>query len=325
MTRLAYVLAASHSGSTLLTMLLGSHPQIATAGEMKLSSRAMGDLSRYRCSCGSLIGECVFWRKVNEGMARRGFSFDLACAGTDYRTIESRYARRLLGILHRGRLLESLRDGALGLSATWRRQLPEIHRRNAALAATVAEVRKAEVVVDSSKIGLRLKYLLRNPELEVTVIRLIRDGRAVALTYMDPAQFADAQNPSMRAGGMGGDRKGECLSMGQAAERWKRCNEEAENIVAQLASTQYIEVRYEQLCTNPATTLRRVLSFLRVNPSLTVENFRSVEQHIVGNGMRLDTSSEIRLDERWRSALSAEELGVFERVAGEMNLRYGYK
>jgi hypothetical protein len=35
MRRLAYILAASHSGSTLLSMLLGSHPQIATVGEMK--------------------------------------------------------------------------------------------------------------------------------------------------------------------------------------------------------------------------------------------------------------------------------------------------
>ena len=82
MTRLAYILAASHSGSTLLSMLLGSHPQIATIGEMNLSPKAMGDLNRYRCSCGALIRQCGFWQKVKEAMHHRGMAFDLACAGT---------------------------------------------------------------------------------------------------------------------------------------------------------------------------------------------------------------------------------------------------
>jgi len=62
------------------------------------------------------------------------------------------------------------------------------------------------------------------------VIRLIRDGRAVALTYMDPAGFADAKDPSLRAGGMGGDRRREKLTMAQAAREWRRSNEEAEHV-----------------------------------------------------------------------------------------------
>ena len=77
-------------------------------------------------------------------------------------------------------------------------------------------------MVDSSKVAVRLKYLLRNPELDVKVIRLIRDGRGVALTYMDPAQFADAENPDRRGGGMGGNREDERLPMTQAAYQWRR-------------------------------------------------------------------------------------------------------
>ena len=92
--RLAYILAASHSGSTLLSMLLGSHPQIATIGEMNLSPKAMGDLDHYRCSCGDLIRRCRFWEQVREGMVSRGFAFDLANVGTDYRSVKSCYAQR---------------------------------------------------------------------------------------------------------------------------------------------------------------------------------------------------------------------------------------
>jgi len=325
MVKLAYILAASHSGSTLLSILLGSHPQIATIGEMKLSRKAMGDLASYRCSCGEFIRQCRFWHKVKECMVDRGFEFDLAYAGTDYSAFESRYARRLLGPLYRGKFLENFRDFALGLSPTWVKQFPEIHRRNAALVSTVLEITKAETIVDSSKNALRLKYLLRNPELDVTVIHLIRDGRAVALTYMDPAEFADAQNPSMRGGGMGGDRENERLSMAQAAYQWRRCNEEAENILCCLDRSRWIEVRYEQICTDPDATLKRIWLFLDVNSSLAVKDFRSIEQHVVGNGMRLDTTSEIRLDERWREVLSERDLRIFHDVAGEMNRQYGYE
>ena len=324
MMKLAYILAASHSGSTLLSMLLGSHLQIATIGEMKFSPKAIGDINRYRCSCGAFIVQCEFWLKVKEGMARRGHPFDLANAGTDYRASESPYVRRLLGPMHRGRFLEGVRDLALAMSRTWRTQLPVAHQRNAALAATITEITKSEVVVDSSKIGVRLKYLLRNPELDVRVIRLIRDGRAVALTYMDPARFADAQDPARRAGGTGGDRVHERLPMARAAWEWRRCNEEAEHILRGLTRSQWIEVRYEDYCRDPNAALGRLQQFLGLESGRSPGMFRVVQQHIVGNGMRLDTTSEIQLDERWRESLTGAEIAVFDRIAGDMNRRYGY-
>jgi hypothetical protein len=41
--------------------------------------------------------------------------------------------------------------------------------------------------------------------------------------------------------------------------------------------------------------------------------------------MRLDSTREIRLDERWKTALGAEDLAVFDRVAGDYNRRLGYR
>ena len=324
MVRFAYILAASHSGSTLLSMLLGSHPEIATVGEMKLSRRAMGDLGRYRCSCGALIRQCGFWQEVREGMSRRGFTFDMANAGVDYRALKSPYVQRLLGPMVRGRVFECVRDAALWLSPTWHQELPAVHKQNAALAATVCEITQAEIVVDSSKIALRLKYLLRYPDLDVKVIRLIRDGRAVALTYMDPGGFADAKDPARRGGGMGGDRARERLSITRAAYQWRRCMEEAESLLRGLNRSRWIEIRYEDYCRDSEAALSRLHDFLGVEPGRQPKEFRSVEQHVVGNGMRLDMTSELQLDERWRSVLTEEDLRIFDDVAGEMNRRYGY-
>ena len=325
MAKLAYILAASHSGSTLLSMLLGSHPQLATIGEINLSPQAMGSLDRYRCSCGELIGQCEFWKKVQQGMAARGHDFDLSNAGTDFKGVNSRYARRLLRPMYRGPVTKAIRDAALSISPTWREQQSTLQRRNAALVSTALEITGAQALVDSSKIGLRLKYLLRNAELDVRVIRLIRDGRAVALTYMDPAGFADAKDPNRRAGGMGGSRANERLQMAKAALAWRRCVEEAEQLLRSLRPSQWIELRYEEYCSQPEETLARIFRFLGVEASQQPHAFRSVRQHVVGNGMRLDTTSEIQLDERWRTQLTGRDLQVFDEIAGDMNRRYGYE
>lgn len=321
---LAYILAASHSGSTLLAMLLGAHPEVCTVGELKLNPQALGDPERYRCSCGQRIRACAFWRKVAAGMAARGHAFDVADARTDYRTVPSAYARRLLRPMHRGRLLELVRDAGLAFSPTWRAAFPQVQARNAALVAVLRDLTGARVVVDSSKIALRLKYLRRNPELDVRIIRLVRDGRAVALTYTDPARFADARSAALRAGGAGGDRRSERLSMARAALEWRRNNEEAEHLLARCDPTEWVEVRYEDLCRRTDETLDRLFRFLGVDPARHVRDFRSVEHHVIGNGMRFDTTSQVRLDERWKSEMSDEDRRTFDAVAGEMNRRYGY-
>ncbi len=71
--RVAYVLACSHSGSTLLAMLLGAHPDACTIGELKLSS--LGDIDCYRCSCGELIVQCAFWSESTSPNAAKEVRF----------------------------------------------------------------------------------------------------------------------------------------------------------------------------------------------------------------------------------------------------------
>lgn len=318
---LVYILAASHSGSTLLALLLGSHPAIASVGELKLTS--LGDLERYRCGCGSLMTMCPFWTEVARRMRARGVPFALDRSCTDFASHAGRLQQWLLKPLHRRPQVEAIRDTALALSAGWRRRLARVQRANAVLAATVLELTGRRVIVDSSKVGIRLKYLLRNPAFDVTVVRLVRDGRAVALTYVDPAAYADARRPELRGGGHGGTRDGERLPMRLAAREWRRANEEAETLVRGLAEDRYVQVRYEDLCANPDGTLARVFRLAGVGPPGDLAPARD-GSHVVGNGMRLDWDGTIALDDRWRTALTAEDLAIFEREAGALNRRLGY-
>lgn len=325
MPRLAYLLAASHSGSTLLTLLLGAQPGACTAGELKATS--LGDPDSYRCSCKQPIRDCECWKKISAAMERRGFpNFDITRAGTSIFEAKSSYARRLLSPLYRGSVMEAVRDLGLALSSEWRHLLSDTNRRNLALIESLLEVNRANVVVDSSKVALRLKYLLKIPNLDIRVIRVIRDGRAVSLTYTDEWNFADSSDPAMRGGGTGDHRPSPRSSMADAANEWKRSNEASDALVASLPSSQWTEVRYEELCADPAGTLRRLATFLDLDldPDQTLLDFRARPQHVIGNGMRMDNTSEIRLDERWKANLTPADLKAFDEVAGDLNRRYGY-
>lgn len=321
-SRLIYILAASHSGSTLLASLLANHPLVCTVGELKLTS--LGNVKEYRCSCREFIERCPFWLDINAAMLSHGFAFSVGNAGTDLRTNATSYVSRLLRPLHRGPVLERFRDVALALSPQWRTHLPHIQARNAALVACIAARANKPIVTDSSKIGLRLKYLLRNPALDVQVVRLTRDGRGVALTYTDPSRFADAQEPALRGGGTGGDRHNECLSFAEATWEWRRSNEEAEAVLANVSRERWIEVRYEDVCADPQATLEKIFRFVSIEPAPIHRPNGSAEHHMVGNGMRFDVQPQVQVDERWRSVLSRHELEVFDSIGGAINRRLGY-
>lgn len=324
MPHLAYLLAASHSGSTLLAMLLGAQPGACTVGELKATH--MGSVDCYRCSCRKAIRDCGFWREIGVAMNRHGVrDFDITRAGTSIFEAKSPYVRWLLAPLYRGRRMEAVRDLGLSLSGEWRNMIASSKRRNLALIESLLEVTGSRVLIDSSKLALRLKYLLSIMELETRVIWVIRDGRAVALTYTDEWNFADSSDPKLRGGGSGLRRPPPRHSMAEAANEWKRSNEASEALLSTLPPSQWTKVRYEDLCRDPVNTIKRLAVFLNLAPEQTVLDFRSKSHHVIGNGMRMDLTSEIRIDERWKEELSNENLKEFDRVAGKLNRSYGYE
>jgi len=320
-----YILGASHSGSTLLAMLLNAHPDVATIGES--APGRLGDVESYRCSCGALMRQCPFWREVTRRMRELGHDFDLEDFGTSFERFSRGLVARALRAEHRGPLLETVRDLILSSSPRWRRARPRIMQRCRDLAAAVLDITGARVFADSSKLARRLKLLLRIPEVNVKVVHLVRDGRAVALTYVRQSEFADARDPRFRRGGRGEGAPApyEEMNMARAAREWRRYMRSAQFVLSGLEPHRWIEVRYEDLCTDTSATMRRILDFLGLNSRVEIGDFRSVAHHVIGNGMRLDREAAVRLDNRWKQALTEAELREFDRSAGQINRRYGYR
>ena len=84
-------------------------------------------------------------------------------------------------------------------------------------------------------------------------------------------------------------------------------------------------VRYEDLCREADEILRSIFRLVNLDPASAGSDFLSVSHHILGNAMRLKSTGEIRLDEKWRTSLASEQLAVFDRLGGPLNRRFGYR
>jgi hypothetical protein len=166
----------------------------------------------------------------------------------------------------------------------------------------VTDIKSCRTFLDSSKRPERAVYLQRVPSFDLKVIHLVRDGRAVSYSSMKNLGI-DAE---------------------AAAESWINDNQGSEHARRYFPADRWMHLRYEDLCARPLEVLADVYRFIGVQPKNGVDDFRSVEQHIIGNRMRLSATSEIRLDEKWKTALTPEQVGIIEKKVGAMNRRYGY-
>lgn len=142
--KIIFIASLSHSGSTLLDLMLNAHPDVVSVGEVKQlrrygrSVRARG--RRAGCTCGAQsLGACPFWSLVSAiSEARTGQSLNELNV-EDYSDVAS------------------------------------FDRDNVLLFSAISEAANKRHIVDSSKHVERLELLISNQELDVFPIFLIRE------------------------------------------------------------------------------------------------------------------------------------------------------
>ncbi|HEX2142066.1 MAG TPA: sulfotransferase [Candidatus Limnocylindria bacterium] len=300
-----YVLLASnaYSGSTLLSFLLGAHPNIATVSDVS-GARGQHRMDTFRCSCGRLMAEDPFWLEVRDRMRAAGWTdFDLANfrLGFDYGR-SPRFNRLRTGTM-RWHSLEALRDAAFRAWPGDESRMRSIGARTASLARVVTELSGANVFVDASKERLRAAYLQRYLALDLRVIHLLRDVRAVAA--------------SARRHGRSGTS-----TVAEAASRWAGTNQAITRSLGAVPGAQRTVVRYEDLCARPDQELARLYRFCGVDPDRAPPLEHAPVQHLLGNRVRLANLTDIRLDRRWQEELSPQEQADALRAAGATYPRF---
>jgi hypothetical protein len=300
--QLVFIISATHSGSTLLSMVLGSHSRVLALGETTWFDRWV--VNNDRCSCTKPMRSCSLWSQVvarivsRRGIDVQSFSgkFSVDSNNVFDRSIWSERFKRLVSI-PAIRFLPGFLWRQIGRLSFFSQIFERAHNLLEVYDCSYA-VSGRSILVDSSK-GIRsvLNVYLERPE-SVKVIYLTRDGRGFANSLM----------------------KHHGYSARIAALRWWYGNLYIRWMIGRLPRGRKIHVRYEELCRDPGDTMKRLCHFMGIPFERAMYDFRLAEHHLIkGNPMRFWDEARIIEDRSWRAQMSNEAISKFEKIAGRMN------
>src|SRR5579871_6231605 len=283
--RLLYVGGSGRSGSTLLGRVLGEGQGAICVGETQyLWTRGLRE--NVRCGCGLPFAECSFWTAVGEtGFGGWGRLDDRRVAALD------RGTNRLRALpLH---ATPHLRPGLARDIADYTAVLGRLYR-------AIGEVSGARTVVEISKTAPFVSLLSRVEDLDLSVVHLVRDPRAVAHSWRRRRRM-----PSPIAG----DHFMPRFPARVTAVNWLATNAALEVLSRRVPCER---IAYEAFLEDPAAALGRLASLMRGAlplPARASAGFELGEHHIFsGNPMRERTGFvPLRGDGEWREGLSRRD------------------
>ncbi len=140
---IVYILSRGHSGSTLLDMLLSSHDDVVSVGELKQIARQDNPW----CTCkADRVRQCSFWQRVSAELVER----------TSKTLFEQKFTST---------------------------DPDELRVANHAVYEAVAAISGVSVIVDSSKDHWRLSRLLEDGTFDIKVIHLVRHPYGVVSSH----------------------------------------------------------------------------------------------------------------------------------------------
>jgi len=308
-----YIMSSPRGGSTLLSLALGRHPDVANLGEVSFIPKllALDEL----CTCEETLSECDEWAKV--------FTELKSISGVDMR--ETPYGLRLDDVMKyksgTGKVdyqyqtkYRMLRSKVLGALDTYLLKLPffvpepsikQGAKNTVKLYQAAAKAWNKKVLIDASKLPRKAIHLYKQAPDDVRIIHLTRDSRGVSAS-----------------------RKSHEMGLEHAAKRWRYYNSMALDLLERwIPQPHKKRLRYEDFVADPETSLRDLCEWLEIPYSEQMLDFSQyVSEHSAGgNPTRFKFSEGIRKgDERWRKILTEDDLQTIERINGDLNKKLGY-
>jgi len=308
MVNALYIASAGHSGSTLLSIVLGSHSK--AVGLSELSNVPSNVVTNEPCTCGHMIRECPYWLTVS-GELKRQTGLDLMEEDIELGMIDSPHARHKRSPTYRKawkarRILVYLRERyGVALPSFMTQRFDQGIQNRLAIYNAVRRVSGASVVVDASKGYLRGVGVVK-ADPSARLILLTRDGRAV---YYSNLKRKFGHEYSINA--------------------WLKYYEHALPLVeAAVDPAKVLKVKYEDLAATPEKEVRRICDFagLEYEPAMLTPITKG--HHITnGNVMRFTAMKPdfaIRPDTAWKTGLTIEDRNRFMQQGAALNLKLGY-
>ena len=331
--RVVEITGLERSGSTILDLVLGNHPDIESVGEVgnltlngwisRESLRGI-DPKRLRvpiCTCGGRLDvvyvdapedACPFWSSVRREWVER----------TDPDSIET--YPRLRGYFERTKPKLLVQQYLRLLYERRRRSAPfrSYTRLTRTFFESIRAVSGKPVIVDSTKSPVRACALGMTPGIDLYVIHLVRDGRGVI------ASLRKTFKKDIQAGIMW-DHKGR--PMWKTVVRWIVMNLAAEWVCTRLGPGRTMRLRHEDFVADPEGALERIGSLIGLDLTEVAEAASSGEpmqagHNVGGNRTKKSEVITLRPDaQEWRTALSPTEQRLSWALMGWLMRRYGYK
>jgi hypothetical protein len=307
--RVIYLGGLGRSGSTLLERLLGELPGACAAGEI-VHMWQRGIVENERCGCGSEFRACSFWSQVGKA------AFD----GWD--NVRADRFAELRASVDRTRFIPLLAGPVL--PAGLRRNLTEYTDYYLRVYRAIAEVSGQPAVIDSSKHASLAFCLSRRPDVDLRVIHLVRDSRAVAYSWTTKVARPDASAESYMT----------TYRPLRAAGQWNIQNGALQLLARR--GTPVRRVRYEDLVGSVEQTMLMLSEFAGLPADDNGLAFlgtdgesRSAVLHEAhtasGNPMRFSSGKvTIRGDERWRTAMPYSDRRAVTALTLPLLSHYGY-
>ena len=294
-----YVAGTGRSGSTVFDRVLGTLDGVTSFNEIY---RMMSDglVRNDRCACGENFRACPFWVEIV------GRTF----AGPEH----EQHITRLFYKFDRTRQFVRIFTGAAG--TRYKAELDEFRGWLRTLYFSLAEVSGSSVIIDSSKVPTRSLILTTIPGINVHVVHLVRDARAVVHSWHKEKFNPAFGQPLPRFGTL------------RTVSFWY-----ARNFFTEMLRYRapYSRVRYEDFVARPRSALARLID--DVGP-LAGKHFDFVDDDslvlsklhsIGGNPDRFTTGvTKLRPDISWQSKLARSNRLAVSVMAYPMLRRYGY-
>ena len=292
--KLIYIVSSRYSGTTLLSAILGAHPDISTIGERKkfyIKSLRPGGKGRFDCSCGKLYSECEYWSAIRDDVVAKIPDSYLRTDVTQFRL----YQNNLLNRIGR-RITKNLIANNRSIGFTpFARRVREMCEVNKHIVNATLQLDGNEIFVDSSKPIQHALYLSLIEDFDFYVVYMIRDPRAQAASGMKYHKWSPEK----------------------AANIWLREHTDIRKIFDTWNVKKY-EMTYGGFCREPMRHLKEILDFAGVDSSGASLDFRSTPKHFSGNKRMLKAkTTEITERKGWMEQLSAQEIKIIEGIAGD--------
>ncbi len=295
--KLAYITSSSFSGSTLLSFLLNSNPQISTISEFDIMDEIENNLD-YMCSCGSRIRDCGFFKRLEKEIKNEGMDFQLDNMDMMFYVVKNERINRYLTQkipLFNSSCLEYIRDFFIRRLPFINKRIAEIFRRNEIFMRKIVELQKGSVFLDANKNPYRLKYLAE--EHDTIAIYLYKNGIAGAYSFFKASRKLD-KNP---------------VSFEQACIRWFVEQITINRCLNGMKSVKVISLPYSVLCASPDASIFKICRLLEIEHS-SLDNFQEVDHHIIGNVMRTASIGGIRESTDWKDNLTEQDYTIYRRI-----------